>query len=385
MVVTNYSNEVFSEDGESHYGVLQTYLLSKLDLTPLENEIKKRYYAKNIGRKFHYRIALLLKLWAYMRYHQLSYRTVLHNLTEEDLQNLLTTEEFKRIKTGEFSLPSPSTLHHFAMYRLGDEGLNFLMECLGSGILHQLKMNSNSDGAYGIIDSTPVEASRYSQCATFNPHYNIYMSKAHIISTSGYPLYMIFSEGTEDDGKYGFKLLDAVKSMNPGFEGVLCDKGYDTFLLHAAIFGELGAKPIIAIREDAVIHPEATDLGIHMAVNSQWKKGGDTSATIPEQLKFLYDLDATCYKNPDKYKELVGMYLRNQNLQNSHKIEEILDKRGRCEEMHSQLKDVFKFNIKRCRKQSRSLYVKLDFIAAQCMFLAYLQNNSSKKSLAGYL
>ena len=196
---------------------------------------------------------------------------------------------------------------------------------------------------------------------------------------------MIFSEGTESDEKYGLKLIENLKSMKPTFDAILCDGGYDSFQMHATIFGELGSKPVIEIRDNAVIHTEASEARIHKVVNSHWRNGGDTSATLQEQLKFLYNFDASSCKNPEIYKEIIGKYLRNQNLQNSQDTKTKLKKRGRCEEMHSQLKAVLKFNVKGYRKEHRSLYTKLDVITAQCMYFTYLQNNSTKKALAGYL
>lgn len=385
MVRLNYHEDVFAE-GETHYGVLQTYLLSQLDLSSIAQSIEKQYYSPIVNVRFHYRVELLLKLWIFMRYHKKTYRTVISSLTDEDLANLLTKEELEKFHQGKFSLPSPSTLHHFVVYRLKDEGIAHVSSLLGTAMMHHLKNNTSTpDGDEGIVDSTPLEASRYSPYATFNPHYKMWMAKAHIVSTAGYPLFMIFSEGAEDDGKYGHLLVNEVKKMNPEFKSFLCDGGYDSFLMYAEIFGELGARPIIRIRDTAVIHPEASDERLRKVANSQWKKGGDGKASIQDIRKFLYTLPVSDTKNPDKYKELVGINLRNENLEIISEIDEALDKRGRCEEMHSQLKDIFKFNVKRCHKDHRALYVMLDFIAAQSMLLAYLQNNSSKKSLAGFI
>jgi len=211
MVVVNYQSEVFNE-GKLPSGIPLTYLLSQLDLSALVLKIEHHYYSLDLNQRFHYRVDLMLKLWIYKQYHQFTFRTVMEALTMSNLSFLLTETELKKYRKGMFKLPSPSALHHFITYRLGPEGVKFVMSQLGAAILHLLNIQSGkTKGLVGIIDSTPLIASRYSPYAVYNPHYETWMAKAHIISTDGYPLYMIFSEGTEDDGKYGHLLLNAAK------------------------------------------------------------------------------------------------------------------------------------------------------------------------------
>ena len=143
--------------------------------------------------------------------------------------------------------------------------------------------------------------------------------------------------------------------------------------------------PVIRIRDNYKIHREATRKEIWKLINSLWKEGGDVHDPHQKKLMFLYNLQLEDMKNPDKYKELVGMNLRNKNITYYKEIEEQLKRRGRCEEFHSQIKLVFKFNVKGCQKYSRANYVMLDFITAQAMMLAYLQNGSLNKSLAGFV
>ena len=143
--------------------------------------------------------------------------------------------------------------------------------------------------------------------------------------------------------------------------------------------------PVIRIRDNYTIHSEATRKEIWKLINSLWKEGGDVHDPHQKKLTFLYNLQLKESKNPDKYKELVGMNLRNKNITFCKEIEQQLRNRGRCEELHSQIKQVFKFNVKGCREYSRANYVILDFITSQAMMLGYLQNGSLNKSLAGFV
>ena len=298
-----------------------TYLLSQLDLSAVAQEIENHYYSPSVRKRFHYPVELMLKLWVYKRYRHLTFRTVIDSLTLNDLFYLLTNEELKKFNEGRFKLPSPSALHHFLTYRLGEYGMKFIMSQLGSELLHLLNIRpENAQGLVGIIDSTPLIASRYSPYAVYNPHYETWMAKAHIISTNGYPLYMFFSEGNEDDGKYGHFLVNEVKLQNPHFKACLCDGGYDNFLMYAEIHEELKAQPAIRIRENAVLHHEATRKEIWKMVNSKWKEGGDVWTTHQGKLAFLYNLRPGDDESPTKYKELVGMNIRNKNLLNYAEI-----------------------------------------------------------------
>ena len=385
MVSVSYTSDLFAE-GASPYGVPLTFLLSQLDLSAIIADIEKTYYAPCLAHHFHYRPELMLKLWFFKQYHKLTFRNVIESLTDDDLFYLLTAKEWEEYKRHEFRLPSASALHYFMHNRLGEEGLTRIMFQLGKEILHYLNHHPElAKSQNAIIDSTPLEASRYSLYNAYNPYYGILMSKAHIISVEGYPLYCIFSEGTEDDGTYGHRLVHAIKPMNPQFTTCLCDGGYDNFLMYAEIHEELNAVPVIRIRDNYKIHREATRKEIWKLINSLWKEGGDVHDPHQKKLMFLYNLQLEDMKNPDKYKELVGMNLRNKNITYYKEIEEQLKRRGRCEEFHSQIKLVFKFNVKGYQKYSRANYVMLDFITTQAMMLAYLQNGSLNKSLAGFV
>ena len=173
---------------------------------------------------------------------------------------------------------------------------------LGQEILKKLNsLQTEEKGIIGVIDSTPLEASRYSPYAFFHPHYGIRMSKAHIFSACGLPIYLMFSEGNEDDGKYGHFLVKKVAEMKQHIDYCLCDGGYDNAVMYAEIHEEMHAHPVIRMRYDAVIHHEAARKEIWKLVNSFWKVGGDVYAPHKKKLAFLYHLTPRDLDNPDKY------------------------------------------------------------------------------------
>ncbi|CAJ0596548.1 unnamed protein product [Cylicocyclus nassatus] len=250
----------------------------------IASPIEKKYYK---GQHFHYPVELMLKLTVIKFYREIPFRKLKESLTQEDLECLFTCEE---LKTG-VKIPSGKTVHHFLYYRLGKEGVIDLMQLLGKEIVHYLnKPDFTSEQKNLIVDSTPLEASRYSD-ANFNSHYKIFMSKAHIVSFCGYPLYMRYSNGNDNDAPFGRELIRHISEMKPEAKYFLADGGYDNKQMYADIVQLLHTTPIISFREDAVIDKYAEPDAIDRRINKLWKRGGDVSLPIEKKLEFLYNLN----------------------------------------------------------------------------------------------
>lgn len=100
-----------------------------------------------------------------MTYRRIAYCHVRSKITEADLEHLLPPKST-------LWLPSPSTLHYFVKYLLGEEGMESLMILIGNKIVHYLKSKQDL-----IIDSIPLVASRDCPNSLFNPHYEVKMDK----------------------------------------------------------------------------------------------------------------------------------------------------------------------------------------------------------------
>jgi len=145
-------------DGIIEEGTTITKLLSHVDLIPVEKHIEKKYYAET-GRRFCFDVGLMVRLVVVKSFRDLSFRKTLYSLTYEDCHYLRVPEI-----DGEFRIPSPSAFHAFVKYRLGEEGFRKIMELVG---IQLVKSVGNAQEA--IIDSTPLEASRYNPYALYNP------------------------------------------------------------------------------------------------------------------------------------------------------------------------------------------------------------------------
>lgn len=351
------------ENGIVPDGMSISWLMSQLDISDISRIIEQNYYSPNVHEYFHYPVDFMIKLVVVTFYRRIAFRHISVKLTEEDLDYLLP-------KNATYSLPSGSTLHHFIKYRLGEEGAELLMFSVGKKIAHFLQ---NKDL---IIDSTPLEASRYSKNSSFNPHYEIKMDKAHILHMMNYPLYMSHSDGNENDLKYGQYLIDIAQLMDLHPDHVLMDKGYDSWEMHTRVFEKLDSQPVIQLRSTAIINKNATEEQIQKWTNKSWKVGGAKCRTMKEKLRFLVET---------RKRDIVGQYLRNQNIMNKEAVKEIYSKRNECERKHAHIKKIVKFDVKGYRKESKKLYSIMHFITFQLMNLAQLQNHfQNATSLAGY-
>ncbi len=146
------------------------WLMSQLNISDIVRKIEQTYYSPHLRDYFHYPIDFLIKLTVVMTYRRIAYRHIRRKITEEDLSHLLPPKS-------PLWLPSPSTLHYFVKYRLGEEGMEVLMFLISKKIVHFIKSETEV-----IIDSTPLVASRYCPNSLFNPHYQVKMDKAHILN-----------------------------------------------------------------------------------------------------------------------------------------------------------------------------------------------------------
>ena len=106
-------------DGIIEEGTSVTKLLSHVDLIPVENHIRTKYYAKN-GRKFCFDVGLMIRLVVVKSFRNLSFRKTLYSLTDEDCKYLKVP-----VIDGKYRIPSSSAFHNFHTdsYRNGVQAL----------------------------------------------------------------------------------------------------------------------------------------------------------------------------------------------------------------------------------------------------------------------
>ena len=129
-----------------------------LDLSGIEQQIEEIYYSDE--KRFHFNAGLMIRLVVLKAFRKISFRKTVNSLTEEDCHYLNIP-----LRNGEYLIPSHSALHHFIKERLGEDGFCDLMVQMAQQII-----KSKDEKQEVIIDSKPLEASKYDRSADFNEH-----------------------------------------------------------------------------------------------------------------------------------------------------------------------------------------------------------------------
>lgn len=215
------------------------------------------------------------------------------------------------------------------------------------------------------MDSSPLEASRYSEWADFNPHYNIKMAKAHIMMIRGIPLFYTFTNGNVGDCPEFMELLDRYDGVLLKGARILSDGSYASHEAYLKVFRKTGVVMSSNLRYDAVFHEEATYDKLVRAYNKLHKEPD----FVP--LKHTNPDHMLRYLSSHGYAEKVGWFLRNLDLSRGDRIhrEDSL-KRHVCETVHRAMKRWVDLDVRGLHKKyvGKHLQMKM-FICTMLCFV----------------
>ena len=210
------------------------------------------------------------------------------------------------------------------------------------------------------VDSTPMEASRYSLRYHYSPHYEIRMGKCHIIMCNGYPLVCTFTDANASDSLELPKLLDLLPSHIGGVKEFTSDGAYASFSNYSSVFNRLNVVMASNIAKHSVFHDERTWEYIEGLYSKQWKERDyRPKATPASKLNFL---------TRKGFEKPVGMFLRNLDMSRGKRISNIYAKsRHVCETVHRAMKRWMNFDVRGLRKESDSQRKSFKFFTAQVL------------------
>ena len=107
------------------------------------------------------------------------------------------------------------------------------------------------------VDSTPLEASRYSEWADFNPHYRIRMGKAHIVMVNGVPIASVITNGNAGDNPGLLRLLGCFDGTRLRDARFLSDGGYASHESYLGVFRATGLVMSSNTGSNGRIHADA--------------------------------------------------------------------------------------------------------------------------------
>ncbi len=178
FIVQTDSDEEEFRDTTSDNSIRTSKFLSGLNLGPIMPELNKHYSVPE-GKEDYPRRAMF-KTMVYRKIMKIRYYTRTQNYLK-DHPDEARELGFNTDANGNALVPNHETLRHFEKIRLGNEGIDAIMElfCIkvvGEGNKLGLKIGEKTG-----TDSTPIETHNDPD-GTYNGHYKREMVKAHITS-----------------------------------------------------------------------------------------------------------------------------------------------------------------------------------------------------------
>lgn len=292
-----YEDEEKFVDATSEHSVRASKFLEGLNLDPIMPELNKHYSVPEGKEDFPRRA--MFKSMVFRKIKKIKYYTRTENHLN-DYPDEAIELGFNIDQNGNPEIPDHETLRHFEKIRLGNEGVDSIMELLcikvvGAGDKLGLKIGERTG-----TDSTPIEIPNDPD-ATYNGHYKKKMVKMHITSDYDHniPLAKQVCGGTEDDNQYleGMLKRTAV-SAKENMDETWFDGGYN------------------CNKNIALAH---VDFGLtcHYHIDQDWRRnvtyehnfGGKSFNYTPEQeINYLY---RKYWNEPDYKKDASLEYMLN--------------------------------------------------------------------------
>ncbi len=219
------------------------------------------------------------------------------------------------------------------------------------------------------VDSTPLEASRYSKWADYNGHYRIKMGKAHIIMVQGIPMWYLFTNGNVGDNPTFHRLLDRMSGQRLDDVVLTADGSYNNWLSYSMTYQKTGLVLCTNTGKRGKKHDNAT-YG-HVLKRYQKQHGNpdfiNSKQCTPDRI--------IRYQISHDEEENTGWFLRNLDMSRGDVRKDHLARRRHiCETVHHAMKRWVRFDVRglHARYVGMSLAVKMFTCQLLCvMFPQY--------------
>ena len=242
-----------------------------------------------------------------------------------------------RGKGGAYIAPSPAWLSTF---KNGDFKIlrHDLEEELRGAIV---ALKTSQEATTVTIDSTPLEASRYSKWADFNPHYKIWMAKCHIVMMGGTPIHWTFTNGNCGDNPQFRRMLEGLENRSLPVLGVHADGGYDSVETYVDVFLKTGKTMHGNPGSNAKVHKEYLWKNMLKRYNRLFRERDFVPAKRTSGEHILR------YLVSHGEREAVGYFLRNVDISRGKKLrKEGAHRRHICETVHHGMKRWIQFDVR---------------------------------------
>lgn len=275
-------------DATSENSVRTSRFLEGFNLDPIMPELNKHYSVKEGEETYPRRAMFRAMVWKKTK--KIRYYTRAENHLRDHPDEAIELG-FNIDSDDNAVVPDHETLRHFEKIRLGNEGMDALMELFCIKVVGYGKKLGLKIGERTGTDSTPIEIPNDPD-GTYNGHYKKKMVKMHITSDYDHniPLAKQVCGGTDDDNQYLEGMLKKTAiSAKENMDETWYDGGYNSN------------------KNIALAH---VDLGLtcHYHIDQDWRRnvtyehnfGGKTYIYTPEQeINYLYRK----YWNEPEYKK----------------------------------------------------------------------------------
>ena len=303
----------------------------------------------------------MMMVCLYMEIKKLTFEGLSEALDGRGGQTILKNLGMSKGPDGRYKRPSNSWISTFRNY----DYMHFRHE-LELEIRETVLPKDSRTPVQFTCDSTPAEASRYSQWAPFNAHYRIRMCKVHIIMADGVPLLWSVTLGNEGDNPEYRKMLKRMDHIVRIGSLSLTDGAYDSWESYVDTYASTGLVMSSNTGTDSVFHNEATWNKLLRLYNSMSREPDfkpSKYVTNDYILRFLIR---------HGHRERVGWFLRNLDMRRGKRIHrEHARRRHACESVHRAMKRWVNFDVRGLWRKfaGRRLTLRIAF----CTMLLYLQ------------
>jgi len=220
------NNEEFA-DATSENSVRTSKFLEGLDLDPMMLEINKYYSVKEGVETYPRRAMVKAFIWRNINTIKYYTKEARHLETHPDEAIELG---FKIDSYGYLIVPDHETLRHFEKVRLGNKGMDAIMQLFCIKVVEAGNKLDLKIGKYTGTDSTPIKTHNDPE-GKYNGHYKKEMVKAHITMDYEHniPLAKKVCGGTANDDAYLKNMLKmAAVSAKMNMEETWFDGGYNS-------------------------------------------------------------------------------------------------------------------------------------------------------------
>lgn len=330
------------------------------------SEVLDRYdrQRKPEFRELKFSAVQMLTVLTYIEVKQTTAEGFVESMKERGGGKILSNLGMPRGKDGRFICPSAAWISEFKNHELPifKIGLEIEMAAMVMEVARK-----RADGMLMMtVDSTPLEANRYSRWAEYNGHYRIRMAKAHIVMVQGIPLRHLFTNGNTGDNPAFHRLLERMGTQMIENACLSADGSYDNWGSYALTYQKTGLVLCTNTGKNGVKHGDAMYEDVLRRYEKQHSNPDFiTSKRCKADRIIRYQISHGEMEN-------TGWFLRNLDMSRGDaRKKNLAHRRHICETVHHAMKRWVRFDVRGLHARYVGLSLQVKMIACQLLCVVF--------------